>query len=664
MADVAAYYAASAIFDQHLTGARQELQQLLGAVDADRHPALAAEIEWEIAVSANADGDWGSAVRNADDAVAKLRRLGERRSAAFVDSVSAIAYEMMGDRDLAWNRRIHSFEALSQIGAHQQLNTVLHLATITLRPLEQRPAAVALSDLIAEDAQKDPYVFTEVLAERAQNALQAADSRSARVFLEQGRRLLPKITDSSLRESAKAQVNLADARLATVRDPHRALAILNESIPLLASGRLSRFLPEAYLQRGRAYRQLGNQDAALMDCNLAMEQIEKQDASIRDPESHLNFLDTAAQIVDETIDLQLSRGAIADAFSTADRSRTLNDPLAIRPDRIAVPPRGMAVIEYVVRPRALTIFCVAQGVISAETVRIEPRELALDLEAFAEGIRNRVPMDEVRGRGAILYRRLIAPVRPQLAGIKEIVFVPDQQLYAIPFAALWDEHENRYLVEQYVIRFAPAARVHSGEEKTISPALVIADPPALHSPPLLASRDEASRIATLHGAVLLTGDAATRASFEKLAPSSALIHFAGHANSDAGESYGALLFAPGNGDSGVLSSGEIARLSLTRHPLVVLAACGTFRGNSAHVAGMSSLARSFLIAGARGVVGTLWEIDDDVSAPLFTQFHEQLRTGEPPAQALKAIQIAAIHSRDSRTAHPATWSPIELLGYQ
>jgi CHAT domain-containing protein len=111
----------------------------------------------------------------------------------------------------------------------------------------------------------------------------------------------------------------------------------------------------------------------------------------------------------------------------------------------------------------------------------------------------------------------------------------------------------------------------------------------------------------------------------------------------------------------VLSSSEIARLALPSHPLVVLAACGTFRGKAAHVAGMSSLARSFLIAGARGVVGTLWEIDDDVSAPLFTQFHQHLRAGVSPAWSLRAAQLDALRSHDARTAHPATWAPVELL---
>jgi CHAT domain-containing protein len=191
---------------------------------------------------------------------------------------------------------------------------------------------------------------------------------------------------------------------------------------------------------------------------------------------------------------------------------------------------------------------------------------------------------------------------------------------------------------------------------------VIADPPTAAYPELPASREEALSIAAMYdGATLLAGGAATRAAFVESARRSALIHFAGHANSDATTSHGALLFAGAGNDSGVLGSSEVAQLRLEGSPLVVLAACGTLRGDALHVAGMSSLSRAFLVAGARGVVGTLWEIDDDVSAAFFRRFHTHLRAGMLPAQALRAAQIDALRSPDPRLGHPATWSPVELL---
>ncbi|MGZ8781683.1 MAG: CHAT domain-containing protein, partial [Thermoanaerobaculia bacterium] len=65
--------------------------------------------------------------------------------------------------------------------------------------------------------------------------------------------------------------------------------------------------------------------------------------------------------------------------------------------------------------------------------------------------------------------------------------------------------------------------------------------------------------------------------------------------------------------------------------------------------------------GARAVVGTLWEIDDDVAAPLFLRFHERLRAGEVPAGALRAAQLAMLQSSDPRLRHPSSWSAVEVL---
>ncbi|HEX3580271.1 MAG TPA: CHAT domain-containing protein [Thermoanaerobaculia bacterium] len=660
MAYVSRYYAASAAFDQHRPDVDEELRLLLSAIDQQRYRSLSASIGWALANSAIANADWGTAAREADGAATTFVALGEVRSAAFVEGLSAMAYEMMGERDLAWSHRTAAYAELSKIGAVTQLHTMLHGATVTLSPLDQDEAAMALSNLITEE--KDPLLMAEVNAERTRWATRAGNAEAASASVEDARLNLPRISDPALRETATAQVDLADATAKTISEPQKAIAELGGSITLFAHGGLSRFLPEAYLQRGRAYRQSGNATAALADCASAMEQIEKQDATIRDPWVRMAFFDTAAQVVGETIDLHLARGGVAEAFSIADRWRALTGPLAPRATASSVRAKDVALIEYVVRPRAVMIFCVVGGIVSAVNVRVERHELSADVEAFSEDVRTRAPIEDAHRSGAALYQLLIAPVHPRLTGMTEIVLVPDQQLYRVPFAALWDDREKQYLVEQHVIRFAPSA---CGEapalDAGLSPALVIADPLTSNSPRLRASRDEAANIAHLYGAVLLEGEKATRAGFEKLAPQSALIHFAGHANSDAAESYGALRFASANGDSGIVSSGQIARLSLPRHPLIVLAACGTLRG-AMHVAGMSSLARSFLLAGARDVVGTLWEIEDDVSSPLFTRFHQLLRAGASPARSLRDAQLEALRSADPLVSHPATWSPVELLG--
>lgn len=112
----------------------------------------------------------------------------------------------------------------------------------------------------------------------------------------------------------------------------------------------------------------------------------------------------------------------------------------------------------------------------------------------------------------------------------------------------------------------------------------------------------------------------------------------------------------------ILGATDIGQLPLREHsPLIVLSACGTLRGETTHIAGMPSLGRAFLAAGARAVVGTLWEIDDDRLSPVFIAFHRYLRAGLATPRALQLAQIDMLRSSDAHLNHPSIWSPVEVL---
>jgi CHAT domain-containing protein len=662
MADVAKYYAASAAFDQHRgTEAHDELTRLLGVIDRKRHRALGAQIQWELAVVENTGGDYGSGARSAEAAAATFRALGERFNAAFADGIAAHSFDMIGASDLAWSRRARIFPTLSANRAI--LGAALHSAAMTAGALDHTDAAAALLAVSIEEVRDHPAQLAAALSSRAQLAGRDGDVAAGAQTVQEARAAANRVTDAALRAMLVARIDLADAALRGVREPHAALAALDRSIALFAAGNLGNLLPDAYLQRAQTFAAAGNDTAAAADYAAALREVEKQRETIRDAELRLRFLDVASQIVEGSIELELARGNAAEAFAAADRAHTLLDATPL-PGAFIRPQveHGVAVIEYAVLRHSIAIFCVTSDGIRARKVAVDRGRLAESVASFAEKIRGRAPAGEVERDGAALYRLLIAPLLPQLAAYEEIVIIPDRELHGVAFAALYDSARGRYLAEELIIRLAPAATASpAAGESAFRPALVVADPPTAHWPPLPASRAEAERIAAAYGATLLSGEEATRARFLEAAKDSALIHFAGHADSDAGESYAALLFAATAGDSGILGAGEIGQLVLARRPLVILAACGTFRGSTRHVAGMPSLARAFLLAGARGVIGTLWEVDDDVAAALFLRVHEHLRTGVSPARAVRAAQLEMIHASDARLQHPATWAPVAML---
>jgi CHAT domain-containing protein len=517
-------------------------------------------------------------------------------------------------------------------------------------------------DLVIDDLHGDPALLAAILTERSRFADRNGEPAAAHHDLAAARTTVSGVRDAGMQETLNASIDVADAVLRRRAEPRAAIVALDRAITFFAPGRLRHFLPDAYLQRARAYRALGDVTAAASDYAAALREVETQRSTIGDAELRLRFLDTAAQIIEESIDLDLSRGSVGDAFRVADRTRELLETSTAPLARVEVPPvaSGIAVIEYAVLPHAVAIFSVSTSGIAVEKVDVERPALIQRIAVLAESIRRRAPLDQIDRQSAALYRLIVAPVEQRLASVDQLVIVPDRQLFAVPFAALYDDSRRQYLVERFTMRFAPAlSATAETADRALQPALVAADPPTPYWPRLPASRDEGARIAAMQGATLLSGEAATRERFINAAAGSALIHYAGHADSDAGDSYGALLLAPTDRDSGILASGDIARLSLVRHPLVVLAACGTFRGDPIHAAGMSSLVRAFLLAGARAVVGTLWEVDDDIS-PLFLRFHQQLRAGVSPAHAVRAAQLEMIHASDARLRHPATWAPFEI----
>jgi hypothetical protein len=118
-------------------------------------------------------------------------------------------------------------------------------------------------------------------------------------------------------------------------------------------------------------------------------------------------------------------------------------------------------------------------------------------------------------------------------------------------------------------------------------------------------------------------------------------------------------------DDGLLSLHEIHALPLADCELAVLSACQTNCGPSYPLEGGSTLARAFLSAGARRVVSSMWEVDDESTSVLIDKFAANiaadLRSG-------KVDYAAALHNarqdlrRDERWKNPAFWAPFVLIG--
>jgi CHAT domain-containing protein len=284
--------------------------------------------------------------------------------------------------------------------------------------------------------------------------------------------------------------------------------------------------------------------------------------------------------------------------------------------------------------------------------------------------------------GTRLYRLLLEPLEPLLAGAPRLVVAPDGPLHHLPFAALLRPEGARR--PRYLAHWKPleiAASITAWAElagRRADPAgrlVVFADPAPSRRVPgvtrggdedwprLPESRREAERLAQLAGSTtrLFIGADATEAAAKRSGSGTRHLHFATHAFLDPVSPLdSALVLAPSPAqgvarDNGLLQAWEVVQDLRLDADLVTLSACESGAGAVVADEGMLGLTRAFQIAGARAVVASLWKVSDRETMELMARFYSELMRGAPADEALRAAQIAA-------ASHPSAWAAFQLYG--
>ena len=117
-------------------------------------------------------------------------------------------------------------------------------------------------------------------------------------------------------------------------------------------------------------------------------------------------------------------------------------------------------------------------------------------------------------------------------------------------------------------------------------------------------------------------------------------------------------------DDGLLQASEIAELKLNAD-WVVLSACNTATSDSIGAEALSSLARSFLYAGARSIIASHWDVLDGTTSKLMTGMFT-IAKGNPKLTHGQALQQAMLKmiadARNDDEAHPRAWAPFAVIG--
>jgi len=369
----------------------------------------------------------------------------------------------------------------------------------------------------------------------------------------------------------------------------------------------------------------------------------------------------------------------------------------IKPEELAalLPDATNALLEYVVTEDVTYLFAVtkAQGKPAAElqvfTLPIKQAELAKQTERFREQLAGRDL--GFRASAAKLYDLLLKPAEAQLRGKTNLLIVPDDKLWDLPFQALLTR-PNRFLIEDAAVAYAPSLtvlreitrrRMRQSADATATTLLAIGNPAigketieratlALRDEkltPLPKAEEEVRALGRLYGATrskVYVGAEAREDRVKTEAGRARILHFATHGTlNNASPMYSHLALARGDkNEDGLLEAWELMQLDL-KAELAVLSACETARGRYGAGEGVIGLTWALFVAGVPSIVVSQWKVESASTRDLMLNFHRRMRAPAAKAKMTKAevLRQAVLKvMKNPETSHPFYWAGFVLVG--
>lgn len=271
-----------------------------------------------------------------------------------------------------------------------------------------------------------------------------------------------------------------------------------------------------------------------------------------------------------------------------------------------------------------------------------------------------------------LYEWLIAPIESKLP--ETLVIEPHGPLWQVPFAALGPTPELP-LARRCALILTPSETVLNdirtspdyGTAQEL-PVLLVGNPTMPTTSkysfdPLPGADAEVTALTTLFAnrhPTILRQKSATKSAVKTALGNHGILHLATHGFADTQNPLASfVVLAPDtDGEESLLYASDLLNLDLPAD-LVVLSACQTGLGLVSGD-GVIGLSRALLIAGARTVLVSLWNVDDLATAELMRHFYEHYLATDNKAAALRHAMTTFLANPD--TASPHLWAAFYLIG--
>lgn len=358
-------------------------------------------------------------------------------------------------------------------------------------------------------------------------------------------------------------------------------------------------------------------------------------------------------------------------FSSALRGYTDIDPSVAS----TTMENNQLLVEYFLSSDSVYIFTLSRQVGLEVLTTARPENMAELIETVVD-----------QGVGStVLYELLVEPVLTNRPNITRLQFIPDGELWMLPFAAL--KKGGNFLINDYAISFAYAAPLLFDEQlsnqaktreleylgygisyKNIQRDLTsglrsvdFRDLRAMGQLPFASK--EVERASGVIGGEYRLDEEASLASFLGEAGGTNILHLSMHGLLRPNPMESALVFSGGRGKQGYALL-EMKDVLGGDYPaeLTVLSACHTGGGTLQTSEGMQSIGRAFTAAGSRSTITSTWAARDESTYDILGHFFSELQTGVPKDVALQRALNEYLAAGTLADRQPANWANLTLTG--
>jgi CHAT domain-containing protein len=362
--------------------------------------------------------------------------------------------------------------------------------------------------------------------------------------------------------------------------------------------------------------------------------------------------------------------------------------------------KNIELIEYVLGEKQLYIFHICQDSIKLyrENIRedfyqnfAELKNQLTDVEALRKN--SSIVFDKVNHLSQKFYSLLLGAAFQENPP-KRLLIVPDGQLSYLPFETLIIRTDSgnsvNFAKADYLLKYSDISYAYSAtlwlqnsrkegyrgaNTKILAMAPIYEEfkiEPNDNEKELLRSKlknikgaeEEVKQLQKKFSGNFCINESATESNFKANAAEYSVLHLAMHGLiDDKNSAYSGLYFSKSNDSTNdnILFAYEIPSLNISAE-MVVLSACQTGYGKYQNGEGVISLGRSFMYAGAKSVVMTLWEVNDESGKILMSSFYDYLGKGLPKDRALAQAKLDYLKKAEGLYAHPYFWSNFVLIG--